>query len=62
MTRQAELTVEYKGVRTAMGELRRQCAFYLKGMQGAAELRNRCGSLSSLDDLKAICDEVLKRQ
>lgn len=62
MTRQAELTVEYKGVKTAMGELRRQCAFYLKGMAGAAELRNRCGSLSSLDDLKAICDEVLKRQ
>ncbi|MBQ8827295.1 MAG: tRNA dihydrouridine synthase DusB [Oscillospiraceae bacterium] len=62
MTRQAELTVEYKGVKTAMGELRRQCAFYLKGMQGAAELRNRCGSLSSLDDLKAICEEVLKRQ
>ena len=62
MTRQAELTVEYKGVRTAMGELRRQCAFYLKGMPGAAELRNRCGSLSSLDDLKAICEEVLKRQ
>ena len=62
MTRQAELTVEYKGLRTAMGELRRQCAFYLKGMPGAAELRNRCGSLSSLDDLKAICDEVLKKQ
>ena len=62
MTRQAELTVEYKGVRTAMGELRRQCAFYIKGMPGAAELRNRCGSLSSLDDLKAICEEVLKRQ
>ena len=41
MTHQAELAVEYKGVRTAMGELRRQCAFYLKGMPGAAELRNR---------------------
>lgn len=60
MLHQAELTVEYKGLRTAMSELRRQCAFYLKGMPNAAELRNRCGSLSSMDDLKSICDEILK--
>ena len=60
MMHQAELAVEYKGLRTAMSELRRQCAFYLKGMPNAAELRNRCGNLSSMDDLKAICDEVMK--
>lgn len=59
MLRQAELTVQYKGERTAMSELRRQCAFYLKGMPNAAGLRNRCGSLTCMDDLRAICDEVL---
>ncbi|MBQ2823213.1 MAG: tRNA dihydrouridine synthase DusB [Oscillospiraceae bacterium] len=60
MMHQAEMAVEYKGVRMAMSELRRQCAFYLRGMPGAAALRNRCGSLSCMDDLKAIRDEVLR--
>lgn len=60
MMHQAEMAVEYNGVRMAMSELRRQCAFYLRGMPGAAALRNRCGSLSCMDDLKAICDEVLR--
>ncbi len=60
MMHQAEMTVEYKGLRMAMSELRRQCAFYLRGMPGAAALRNRCGSLSCMDDLKAIRDEILR--
>ncbi len=60
MLKQAELTVEYKGMKTAMSELRRQCAFYIKGMPHAAELRNRCGTLSDMDGLKALCAEILK--
>jgi tRNA-dihydrouridine synthase B len=59
MLHQAELTVQFKGERTAMSELRRQCSFYLRGMPNAAKLRGRCGTLSSMDDLKAICEEIL---
>lgn len=60
MLHQAELTVKFKGERTAMSELRRQCAYYLKGMPNAAEFRGRCGGLTSMDDLKAICSEIMK--
>ncbi len=61
MLRQAELTVKFKGEHTAMSELRRQCAYYLKGMPDAAAFRGKCGSLSSMDDLRKICDEILER-
>lgn len=59
MLYQSELTVRYKGERVAMSELRRQCSLYLKGMPNAAALRGRCGSLSSIEDLKAICNDIL---
>lgn len=60
MCRQVELAVQYKGERIGMSEARRQCAYYLKGMQGAAALRNKCGKLSSLTDLRELCSEVVK--
>ena len=60
MCRQVELAVEYKGERIGMSEARRQCAYYLKGMPGAAALRNQCGKLNSLSDLRELCGEVVK--
>lgn len=54
MLRQAELAVSFKGERQAMAEARRQCAFYLKGIKGAAGYRGRCGQLSGIDDVKAL--------
>ncbi len=54
MYRQAEYAVAFKGERTAMAECRRQCAFYLKGIKGAAAYRNSCGRLSSLKDLSEL--------
>ena len=60
MCRQVELAVEYKGERIGMSEARRQCAYYLKGMPGAASLRNQCGKLSTIADLKELCREVVR--
>ena len=54
MLRQAELAVQFKGERMAMAEARRQCAFYLKGIKGAAGYRGRCGQLSCLDDVREL--------
>lgn len=59
MRRQIKKTVEYKGERIGMSEARRQCSFYLKGMPGAAQLRNECGRLSSLEDLNNLCRRIL---
>ena len=58
MCRQVELAVEYKGERIGMSEARRQCAYYLKGFSHAAALREKCGKLNSLDDLKELCREI----
>ena len=58
MYHQAELTVKFKGERTAMSECRRQCAFYLRGIPSAAKFRNKCGTLTSLDDLRRLIDEI----
>lgn len=60
MLRQAELAVSFKGERQAMAEARRQCAFYLKGIKGAAGYRGRCGQLSGIDDVKALIQCIRK--
>lgn len=60
MCRQVELSVKFKGERIGISEARRQCAYYLKGLPNAAAFRNKCGSLSNLNDLRELCDEVKK--
>lgn len=60
MLHQAELTVGFKGEKKAMAELRRQCSFYLKGLPNAARFRGRCGTLTCMDDLRSLTDEILR--
>lgn len=62
MCRQVELAVRYKGERIGISEARRQCSYYLKGMPNAVEYRRRCGGLSSLKDVFAIRDDILKER
>ena len=57
---QIERMKEYKGERTAMMESRKHAAWYMKGLQGAAELRRMCGEISSMDDVLKIVDRALK--
>ncbi|MGI6270583.1 MAG: tRNA dihydrouridine synthase DusB [Candidatus Howiella sp.] len=45
----------YKGERTAILEARKHAAWYMKGMRGAAEYRRRCGEISSVSELEALC-------
>lgn len=60
MLHQAELTVGFKGEKKAMAELRRQCSLYLKGLPNAASFRGRCGTLTCMDDLRRLTDEILR--
>ena len=48
---------EYKGTRVAMMEARKHTAWYMKGLNGAAELRRMAGTIESLDDVI----EIVKR-
>ncbi len=61
LMRHAELVSKYKGERTAMLEIRKHAAWYIKGIRGAAEFRRRCGDISSVDDLHSLCSEVIFR-
>lgn len=58
MRRHIALLVDDKGERTGMKEARRQAAWYIKGIEGAASLRNRFGSMDTMDDLDRLIDEI----
>lgn len=60
MRKHIGLLVEDKGERTGMKEARRQAAWYIKGIEGAAELRNRFGKMNTLDDLDGLISLVLE--
>ena len=55
----AEKICDYKGEFIGMRECRKHAAWYIKGMRGAASFRNRIGALSTMDDLKALTEEVI---
>lgn len=48
------LMIESKGERAGIAESRKHLGWYMKGIRGAAELRNRINSAESLDELTAI--------
>ena len=58
MRRHIALLVGDKGERTGMKEARRQAAWYIKGIEGAASFRNRFGSMNTIDDLDRLIDEI----
>ena len=60
MIKQIELMLKYKDPHNALMESRKHTAWYLKGMRGAAALRRECGEISSIDDIKAICEKALE--
>lgn len=62
MRRHIRLLVDDKGERTGMREARRQAAWYIKGISGAAGFRNRFGTMNTLSDLDALIGEILSKQ
>lgn len=60
MRRHIALLVEDKGELTGMKEARRQAAWYIKGISGAAGLRNKFGGMNTLSDLDELID-LIKR-
>ena len=50
---------EYKGDYVGMREARKHSGWYIKGIRGAAALRQEIGSLETMDQLKAIAEKVI---
>lgn len=58
MVRQVSDMVRYKGEYIAVRQARKLVAGYLKGMKGAAALRNEAGRIETLDDLIRLRNRV----
>lgn len=58
MRRHIELLVADKGERTGMKEARRQAAWYIKGISGAAKFRNLFGIMNTLADLDNLTEQI----
>lgn len=58
MRRHIELLVADKGERTGMKEARRQAAWYIKGISGAAKFRNLFGGMNTLTDLDNLVVQI----
>ncbi len=47
-----EMLVDYKGEYTAIREMRKHIAWYIKGMENATEMRRRVNEIENLEELK----------
>ena len=59
MIRHIEKLCEYKGDYVGMREARKHAGWYIKGIRGAAALRQEIGSLENMDQLKSIAEKVV---
>ena len=62
LLRQVRLMCEYKDPHNAVLEARKHTAWTIKGLRGAAALREACGGISSLADVEAVCQKALEQQ
>lgn len=60
LTEQIKLMEEYKDPHIAMLEARKHTAWYMHGLQGAAQLRRMCGEITCFDDIERICQKALE--
>lgn len=60
MLHHVDRLIEYKGEVQGVREARKNVAWYLKGVRGAAVYRNESGSLSTRDDILRLVDTVLR--
>ncbi len=56
---QARRMCEYKDPYTAMLQIRKHAAWYIKGLPGAAALRRQCGQIATMDGLRRLVDAAL---
>lgn len=60
MIRHVDLIIGYKGETQGVREARKNVAWYLKGVRGAAKYRNLSGTLNTRDDVIKLAEEVWK--
>lgn len=61
LRRQAEYMQLYRPARNAMLELRKHAAWYMKGLNSAAELRRKAAEINTMEDLDSLIDLALEK-
>ena len=59
MLRHIRRICEYKGERVGMREARKHAAWYIRGVRGAAQYRQRVGALNTMDELEKLAFELV---
>lgn len=59
MLRHARLQMEYKGEYLGIREMRKHVAWYTKGLEGSAKLRDDINKVESYQELEALLNERL---
>ena len=60
MLEHIRLAASLKGEKVALRESRKHIAWYLKGVKGAASFRNASGSVSTLEQVEQLVEQVLE--
>lgn len=61
MLRHARMLCKYKGEKQGMKEMRKNVAWYIKGLPGSARMRGDCGLLNQYSDLEVMAQQILLR-
>ena len=61
MLKHGKMLCQYKGEKQGMKEMRKNVAWYIKGLPGSAKMRGDCGLLNEYADLERMAEEILKK-
>ncbi len=61
MLRHGRMLCQYKGEKQGMKEMRKNVAWYIKGLPNSAKMRGDCGSLNIYADLERMAEGILVR-
>jgi len=59
MLRHARLQIEFKGDYLGIREMRKHVAWYTKGMEGSAKLRDAINQVESYEELEVLLDKAI---
>ena len=59
MLKHGSMLCKYKGEKQGMKEIRKNVAWYVKGLPNSAKIRGNSGMLNTYADLENLADEIL---
>lgn len=61
LLRHAKMSMQQKGEKVALLQIRKHTAWYMKGLNGASEFRKQASEVSTIADLQDLCEKVVNK-